>query len=298
MLSITKKKRKHRDSDQDPDPHPAVDKPQPSSKPKKRKKSKPKAASPTDAEIEASSHASAAALLSAIVAASVSNAEPSMSIQYDSQAIPQPHQPFAPYPHPFNGSAFHCDPISTQTPSLFPSVGNLSEAAFSQLAFGSNEDVLRALQDLDITKIASVLKTLGEAAAAADVPNPASQVNVMPSELQPPPSAPWQVPVNSNVTLGIPPKQSSTSAGKNLLDMNSPGKEQHTNPDHAYLLANKWLNATKLAELVRDEGLMTMCISELHIISLITHRSCLQEGEVLCDRRTTTEERNREISKC
>ena len=306
MLSINhpsidqgrKKKRKHRDNDQEYDP--VVDKPlelDPSSKPKKRKKNRAKApASPTDAEIEASSHASAAALLSAIVAASVSNTEPSMAIQYDSQAIPQPHQPFAPYPHPFNGSpAFHCDPISTQTPSVFPSVGNLSGAPFSQLAFGSNEDVLRALQDLDITKIASVLKTLGEAAAAADAPNPASQVNIIPSELQPPPSAPWQVPVASNVTLGIPPKQSSTSASKNSLNMNSPGREQHTNPDHAYLLANKWLNATKLAELVRNEGLT--CISELDIISLITYRPCLQEGQVLCDRRATTEERNREISK-
>jgi hypothetical protein len=235
-----KKKRKHRDNDQE------------------RKKSKGKApASPTDAEIEASSHASAAALLSAIVAASVSTSEPSMSMHYDSQAISQPHQPFTPYPYVFNGSpAFHCDPA--QTPSAFPSAGNLSGVAFSQLAFGSNEDVLRALQDLDITKIASVLKTLGEAAAAGNVPNPAPQVNIMPSELQPPPSAIWQVPATSNVILGIPPKQPSISGSKNVLNMNLPGNEQHTNPDHAYLLANKWLNATKLADLVRDEGL---CLS-------------------------------------
>ena len=249
-----KKKHKHRDKDQESQP--VVDRPlehELSSTPKKRKKSKTKApASPTDAEIEASSHASAAALLSAIVAVSVSNSEPSMSMHYDSQAIPQPNQPFAPYPYPFGGSsAFHCDPISTQTPSLFPSAGNLSGVAFSQLAFGSNEEVLRALQDLDITKIANVLKTLGEAAANA---NPPPQVNVMPSELQPPPSAVWQVPATSNVILGIPPRESSTSGSKNL-NMNLPGNEQHANPDHAYLLANKWLNATKLAELVRDEGL-------------------------------------------
>ena len=186
-----------------------------------------------------------------------------MSIQYDSQAIPQPHQPLAPYPHPFNGSpAFHCDPISTQTtPSLFPSVGNLSEAAFSQLAFGSNEDVLRALQDLDITKIAGVLKTLGEAAAAANASNFAPQLNVIPSELQPSPPAIGQVPATSNLILGIPPKQPSTSGSKNLPTTSLPGIEQHANPDHAYLLANKWLNATKLADLVRDEGLT--CISDL-----------------------------------
>ena len=41
---------------------------------------------------------------------------------------------------------------------------------FSQLAFGSNEDVLRALQELDITKTASVLKTLGDAVANTNTP--------------------------------------------------------------------------------------------------------------------------------
>jgi hypothetical protein len=258
-----KKKRKHRDNDQES----ATQEPQPvvpnavgydvSPKPKKRKKGKGKApAPPTDAEIEASSHASAAALLSAIMAASVSNSEPLMSMQYVSQTVPhphQPHQPFAPYPYPFIGShAFHCD--STQAPSVFPSAANLSGVPFSQLAFGSNEDVLRALQELDITKIASVLKTLGDAAANANVPKFAPQVDAMPSELQPPPPAVWQVPATSNVILGIPPKP-STSGSKNLLNMSLPGNEQHANSDHAYLLANKWLNATKLADLVRDEGL-------------------------------------------
>ena len=255
-----KKKRKHRDNDQESatqEPQPVVPNPlghDVSPKPKKRKKGKGKApASPTDDEIEASSHASAAALLSAIMA-SVSNSEPLMPMHDDSQtAPPQPHQPFASYPYPFIGSpAFHCD--STQAPSVFPSATNLGGFPFSQLASGSNEDVLRALQELDITKIASVLKTLGDAAANANVPKFAPQVNAMPSEPQPPPPAVWQMPATSNVILGIPPKP-STSGSKNLLNMSLPGNEQHTNPDHAYLLANKWLNATKLAELVRDEGL-------------------------------------------
>lgn len=255
-----KKKRKHRDNDQESatqEPQPVAPKPlghDVSPKPKKRKKGKGKApASPTDAEIEASSHASAAALLSAIMA-SVSNSDSLMSMHYDSQTAHQPHQPFASYPYPFVGSpAFHCD--STQAPSIFPSAANLEGVPFSQLAFGSNEDVLRTLQELDITKIASVLKTLGDAAANANAPKFAPpQVNAIPSELQPPPPAVWQVPATSNVILGIPPKP-STSGSKNLLNMSLPGNEQHTNPDHAYLLANKWLNATKLAELVRDEGL-------------------------------------------
>ena len=265
-----KKKRKHRDNDQESaaqEPQTVV--PQPlgndvSSKPKKRKKSKGKApASPTDAEIEASSRASAAALLSAIMA-SVQNSEPLTSTHYDSQTASQPHQPFASYPYPFIGSpAFHCDP--TQAPSAFPSAANLGGVSFSQLAFGSNEDVLRVLQELDITKITSALKTLGDAAANANAPKFTPQVNAMPSE-QPPPPAVWQVPATSNVILGIPPKP-STSGNKNLLNMSLPGNEQHTNPDHAYLLANKWLNATKLAELVRDEGLLH--VSNLDIISLM-----------------------------
>ena len=255
-----KKKRKHRDNDHGiiQEQQPVVDKALEQDvppKPKKRKKGKGKAPeSPTDAEIEASSRASAAALLSAIVAASVSNSEPSMSMQYDSQAILQPHQPFAPFPYPFNVSpAFHCNPNSGQAPSVFPSAGDLPGTAFSQLSFGSNEDVLRALQNLDLTRIASAIKTLGEASAAANAPTFAPQLDV-PSELQLPPAV-WQVPATSHAILGIPSKQSSTSRNKSLLNMNLPGNEQHTNPDHAYLLANKWLNATKLAELKRDEGL-------------------------------------------
>ncbi|KAF8204710.1 hypothetical protein BJ912DRAFT_840406 [Pholiota molesta] len=38
--------------------------------------------------------------------------------------------------------------------------------------------------------------------------------------------------------------------------MDLSGNEQHSNPDHAYLLANKWLGANKLAELVKREGLV------------------------------------------
>ena len=281
-----KKKRKHRDNDQESaakEPQPAV--PQPlgndvSPKPKKRKKGKGKApASPTDAEIEATSRASAAALLSAIMA-SVSNSEPLASTHYDSQTAPhphQPHQPFASYPYPFIGSpSFHCD--TTQGPSVYPSTANFGGLPLSQLAFGSNEDVLRAFQELDITRITSLVKTLGDAAANTNAPKFTPQINAMPSE-QPPPSAVWQLPATSNVILGIPPKP-STTGNKNLLNMSLPGNE-HTNPDHAYLLANKWLNATKLAELVRDEGVCMFFGPDINY--LITYRPCLQEGQVLCD---------------
>jgi hypothetical protein len=37
--------------------------------------------------------------------------------------------------------------------------------------------------------------------------------------------------------------------------MSLPGPEQHgTAVDHAYLLANKWMNAGKLAEMVKTQG--------------------------------------------
>jgi hypothetical protein len=32
------------------------------------------------------------------------------------------------------------------------------------------------------------------------------------------------------------------------------GGQDHINPDHAYLLANKWMNAGKLAEMVKNQG--------------------------------------------
>ncbi|KAH7914403.1 hypothetical protein BJ138DRAFT_1143950 [Hygrophoropsis aurantiaca] len=38
--------------------------------------------------------------------------------------------------------------------------------------------------------------------------------------------------------------------------MSLPGPEQHGNPDHAHMLANKWMNASKLAELVKTQGLV------------------------------------------
>ena len=35
--------------------------------------------------------------------------------------------------------------------------------------------------------------------------------------------------------------------------MSLPGPEQ-INPEHAHMLANKWMNASKLAELVKTQG--------------------------------------------
>ncbi|KAF9464388.1 hypothetical protein BDZ94DRAFT_1162036 [Collybia nuda] len=66
-----------------------------------------------------------------------------------------------------------------------------------------------------------------------------------------------QVPVTSGAILGFASQEPNTSTGhRRTLDMTLPGTEHHTRADHAYLLANKWLNAGKLSELVRTEGLV------------------------------------------
>ncbi|KAJ7129498.1 hypothetical protein C8R44DRAFT_614346 [Mycena epipterygia] len=124
--------------------------------------------------------------------------------------------------------------------SLFPT------NPFPDLAFGSNEDVLRALQDLDLSKIAGVLKTLSDAADSANVP--------------------LTGPIPSSSTR--PAGSSSLSGGsqtipkhkkhRRTLDMTLPSSssEPQTDADHAHLLATKWMGPTKLAELVKTEGLV------------------------------------------
>lgn len=230
----------------------------PKTKPKKKKKKDKgkakdaKLAEQTDAQIEADSQASAAALLSAIVAASVTNHEiPQMApSQFDPHLLPHQFMSYPPMQYGYPPGPF--DPHGA--PNGFAPPGAGGSTAFSELAFGSNEDLLRALQDLDMSKIASVLKTLGEA-ASANGPTFAPQLGFMPSQLDQLPPAPpvKQVAAASNSILGIPPTATSTSH-RRTINMNLSGNDQHANPDHAHLLANKWLNASKLAELVRDEG--------------------------------------------
>jgi hypothetical protein len=229
-------------------------------KPKKKRKEKGRGrdtllTEQTDAEIEANSQASAAALLSAIVAASITNPE-TPQIHPEQVQVPQ-GQPFVQYPATQYGYPGPAPPsFDPQLQSVFAPPGGGS--AFSELAFGSNEELLRALQDLDMSKIANVLKSLGEA-AAANAPNPAftHQLGFIPAQLeQLPPSSLGQLPVGSHAILGIPPKQTvAFPSHKRTIDMSLPGNELHTNSDHAYLLANKWLTASKLADLVRDQGL-------------------------------------------
>ena len=236
----------------------------------------------TDAEIEASSQASAAVLLSAIVA-TMSNPQTTHSpaAPQMQQSLPfNPHLPgqhFLPFlpmqvgfpvPQDFRNSGAH--PTVFPHPQVVPgqSYALPNGISLSDLAFGSNEDVLRALQELDVSKIASTLKNLGETAAGPSLPAFPSQMLFVPTALplrphdhsgsEPlPPPVPGQVSVPLN-RVTVPTKAVSSTGQKRMIDMNLPGNEQHTNPTHAHMLANKWLNASKLAELVRDQGMLLL----------------------------------------
>ncbi|KAI0677225.1 hypothetical protein C8Q78DRAFT_959833 [Trametes maxima] len=128
-------------------------------------------------------------------------------------------------------------------------------ALLPDLNFASSEDLLRSLQEFDISKVVTVLKTLGEAAAAANV-----QLNVPPLFVpgpQPPAPPPvQQQPVRSDAILGRPQKQKKSRGVGPAPEDGPPAPLQHDNPEHAHMLANVWMNASKLAELVRTEGLV------------------------------------------
>lgn len=131
------------------------------------------------------------------------------------------------------------------------------------LNLASSEELLRTLQDMDITKLATVLKTLGEAGIPTSSNAPR---NIQPSFV-PPPAPPGPPPVNqvsvkSVAILGRHPKQAKESGQSTRrlpppARLPSPRLAEEDNPDHAHMLANVWMNASKLAEMVRTHGEFT-----------------------------------------
>ena len=234
----------------------------PPAKRKKKKKDKevqpaPPPVDPVQAVDDSDPQAAAAALISAIVAAATGTPDfiPEQQVHDFQPQVPSymlPHPDQAHYiPYPFNTYPYNVSPFMPQNVppvTLFPPTMNLP---FSEMTFGSNDDVLRALQALDMSKITSVLKSLGDAAAAVSGQSPMEQ---------PRPTPLGQVPAASGAILGHPPNESSSPPGhQRTLDMSLVTHTHQTNPDHAYLLANKWLNASKLTELARTEGALTLC---------------------------------------
>lgn len=166
---------------------------------------------------------------------------------------PPTFMPYPPIAFPFPAPAHPYGQSSSHPANLLPNLGFLPDVHFA-----SNDEILRALQDLDVSKLAGVLKTLGDAAAAANVPMsiPAGFPPPPPGHpnmhLPPPPQPMGQSPSTSGAILSTAAKSTKTSH-KRVLDMSLPGPD-HGDPDHAHMLANKWMNATKLADLVKTQG--------------------------------------------
>ncbi len=121
---------------------------------------------------------------------------------------------------------------------------SFSAVGVPDLEYASNDDILRALQDLDVTKIATVLKTLGEAAAAANLPLTSLSSTIT----QRPLSAP---PTSSTPSNPVVPTRRVPQHHRRHVHVSS---QPLAHSDHADVLATKWLSASKLAELARTQG--------------------------------------------
>jgi hypothetical protein len=217
--------------------------------------------------------ASTAAFLSALVAAASATADhlpvqaqPDSQTQSDFDNVFPPHFPSQIPPCvPVTTQPFQCPlppHFADQANTFFP--GILGGPSLPELASHANEEIMRYLHDVDITKLQSVLRTLGEAAASAHWP----QESVPPQQgfvptAQPLPQTPpvKQNPIPSYAILGQLPKS--------VEPPRPPVWEQYGNPAHAELLATKWMNASKLAEMVKNEGNL------IERLSTSSHASCL-----------------------
>jgi hypothetical protein len=93
--------------------------------------------------------------------------------------------------------------------------------------------------------MAKVVKTLGETTPAAG-----GSVTHEMSEARPSQSGEITVVHVSNQ----PPSNQVLERSADVDPNTQPEREVAVNEDHAYLLANKWFNANKLAELVKTHG--------------------------------------------
>ncbi|KAG6911243.1 hypothetical protein DXG01_003110 [Tephrocybe rancida] len=224
---------------------------------RKKKKDKDRQSRVIEPQIDPSldsppTQGSATALLSAIVAAATGSqdsgaANQRTEPQYDPALVPSSNPPQGPiHLNPYVGLMYGNQSSAPQDPTppppappstLFPT----ANLPFSELNFGSNEDVLRALQSLDMAKITSVLRNIGEVTGSTSG-NPTPLPPTLPAVPAPIHGNPGQT-YNAAVhhpqpfIAGVPVPLAA-------------------NPDHAHLLATKWLNAAKLAELVKTEGLI------------------------------------------
>lgn len=171
--------------------------------------------------------------------------------------------PAGDFPHPiqYSDSMLQYPP----GPGEFPPFGGPSQMFHSSvdgvelpdLSLVSSEYLLQTLQNLDISQITSVLKSLGDNGAAFPSLNITPSYVPLPQPAGPPPVK--QTSARSVAILGRHPKQVKAS-GQSTRSLPPPAlpppivSPDEDNPDHAHMLANVWMNASKLAQMVRTHG--------------------------------------------
>jgi hypothetical protein len=228
---------------------------------KKRKKGKGHDTEiPIDPALTANSEGPAdpqtVAFLHALVAAADSSNSQLAPTQVpvDQQLIHPPFDPNAQMMFPGHfmpmtpGFPYHMQPGFVDPAGLVS--GAPGRLSLPELASHANEEIMRMLQGVDLTRLQGVLQVLGDAAAAADQPSDMLHVPPVFQGMPPPPTLPptKQNPVPSHTILGQPSKD-------NKPPPPPPDWQQFANPVHAELLATKWMNTTKLREMARTEGL-------------------------------------------
>lgn len=178
---------------------------------------------------------------------------------------------------------------NTMTPNL--------DLAFQQY---TGEELARLLSGLDIPKIADAIRILGDAGATSIFPasgqhtsgpsnqSEQSQLGAQARSLLPSCTVRdrkqyAQVPAPSALILNQPP-----AAPPNLVPPPVPTQVPvevvntgSNNAEHARMLANKWISATKLNELAESEGLTIFLIILCSLVNTPYPRPCVQEGKIL-----------------
>lgn len=256
-------------------------------KKRKRRDREKSPASNSDTELQAKE--TAAALFSAIMAAAGSQPPlppPPPQVQHPPfpPALVHPSQflPYGAMPYPYHLVPQPIDPTVNHPSNIFvPPPPPGAPNPFADLNFESNEDVLRAFQDLDVTKLTNVIRSLSDATGSSDTlsqpPSAGPSSLFSPSFMNPTstdPSLPLfkQVPTSSGAILG---KKGSNGQQRPAFVLED--NQESINPEHAHLLATKWLNAGKLAELVRDEGQTPIYPNSLYGLTYVTERPNLVE---------------------
>jgi hypothetical protein len=196
---------------------------------------------------------SSADFLSAVVAAasatSLINAGPSTE--------------FAPPPMiPYHDTIPQYPPATNDFPAFGPPPAFLPGAdgvELPDLSLVSSDYLLQTLQNLDMSQIASVLKTIGDNAPAYVLPSLSIPPSFVPGPQPPGPPPVKQTSAKSVFILGRHPKQvkASGQSTRSLLPPAIPlpaTEAEEENPDHAYMLANVWMNAAKLAQMSKTRG--------------------------------------------